>query len=225
MNPGMSVASQPALSRGRVIARYAGLIALAIALLLGPLILRTWIDGRAELRLAQAAAEADDLDAQILHLGRAARWRLPLADHDDEARAQLREIGTTASEAGDLRHALAAWRELRGALLGTRAIDVADPEQLRAANAAIVQLMIREADATGDPSGSPEHDRWAAEHVQDVGPRWRSLLASAWFAAWLFACGGFFVFGIEAKGRLEPRPALRWGASAIVLLIAWIALM
>lgn len=217
----MSTASQPE-ARGRAIARRAGLIALAVALVLGPLIARAWIDGRAQLRLADAAAEAGELDTQILHLGRAARWRLPLAGHDDFARAQLRELGGTATKANDTNHALAAWRELRGALLGTRALGVVDPEQLREANAAIVQLMVRQGDAAGEPV---DRARWAAELDEDLAPRWRSLLAAACFAAWLITCVGFFVFGIDAKGRLEPRLALRWGGSALALLIAWILLM
>jgi hypothetical protein len=110
--------------------------------------------------------------------------------------------------------------------LGTRAVGVVDPEQLREANAAIVQLMVDQANAAGQPI---ERDRWAAELDQDVGEdlgeAGRSLLAAACFAAWLCACVGFFVVGIEANGRLEPRPALRWGGVALALMIAWILLM
>ncbi|PRQ02251.1 hypothetical protein ENSA5_24870 [Enhygromyxa salina] len=208
--------------RGSAVARRIGWVALALVLVLGPLVVRAWIDGRGELRQADAAAELGDVDAQIRHLGRAARWRLPIASHDDRARARLEEIAELAAETGELDEALAAWRELRGALLGTRAIGVVDPEQLRAANLAIVELMARQAAAASVPS---ERERWAAELDEDLGSRWQSLLAAACFGGWLIGCVGFFVQGIDAKGRLDPRPALRWGGSILVLMVGWILLM
>jgi hypothetical protein len=207
---------------GVTLARRLGIVALALALLLGPLWLRAWIDGGAQLREADAAAEAGDLDAQIRHLGRAARWRLPLAGHDELARARLREIGETAAEAGRVDEALVAWRELRRALLATRVVDVADSEQLEAANAAILELMVAQARGAGAPI---ERERWAAELAEDLEPRGRSLAAAACFAAWLLACVGFFARALDDKGRLRPRPALRWGAAVVVLLGAWILLM
>src|SRR5690606_30132021 len=108
------------------------------------------------------------------------------------------------------------------ALIGARVIDVSDPALLARANAAIVELMVREAQANERPS---DPKRWAAELEQDLDPRGRSLFAALCFVAWLGACVGFFSKGIDAKGRLVPRPALRWGGSVLVLLIAWILLM
>ncbi|KIG16255.1 hypothetical protein DB30_04715 [Enhygromyxa salina] len=209
----------------RRVGRRIGWVALAVVLVLGPLIARAWIDGRAQLLLAEAAASNGDVEAQLLHLGRAARWRLPLATHDDQARAQLGELALAATAANEHELALAAWRELRGALVGTRAIRVVDPEQLETANAAIVQLMVRQANASGQVVEAADRARWAAELEQDLVPRWRSLLASACFAAWLFACVGLFALGIDSNGRLDPRPALRWGGAALVSLLAWILLM
>jgi hypothetical protein len=202
---------------------YVGLVLSVI----GALVVRAWIDGRAQLREADAMAELGDLDGEIRHLGRAARWRLPLAEHDELARARLREIAERETEAGHVGVALVAWRELRSAILATRTIDVVDPELLEAANTEIVLLMVREADEAGSPADSA---RWAAEldeldeHSLGSG-RGRSLLAAACFAAWLIACIGFFMRGIDGKGRLEPRSALRWGAAMLVLLVAWLGLM
>jgi hypothetical protein len=197
---------------------YASLALFVVAALL----VRAWLDGRAQLREADAMARAGDLDGEIRHLGRAARWRLPLAEHDELARARLRELAERETEADHVPEALAAWRELRSALLATRTIDVVDPEQLAVANAAIVELMVQEAHATGSPADSA---RWAAELDEDPTSRGRSLSAAACFTAWLVACIGFFIQAIDGKGRLEPRPALRWGAAVLVLLVAWIALM
>jgi hypothetical protein len=195
---------------------------LALALfVVGSLWLRAWLDGRAQLREAEMMAEAGDLDGEIRHLGRAARWRLPLADHDELARARLRELAERETEAGHVGEGLVAWRELRSAILATRTITVVDPEQLEAANAAIVELMVLEARQLGV---APDSARWAAELDEDVVSRGRSLSASACFAAWLIACIGFFMRGIDGKGRLEPRPALRWGAAVLVLLVAWVTL-
>lgn len=195
---------------------------LALALVvLGSLFVRAWLDGRAQLRQADELSAAGDLDGEIRHLGRAARWRAPLAEHDEHARTRLREIAEREAEAGNIDTALVAWRELRSAILATRTIDVADPEQLEAANAAIVELMV--AQATRD-SLAVDSARWAAELDEDLGSRARSLSAAACFVGWLIACVGFFVRGIDAKGRLEPRTALRWGAAVLALLVAFVSL-
>jgi hypothetical protein len=202
--------------------RRIGLIAGAIVLVLAPLVVRTAVDGRAELARADEAAQAGDRDGEIRHLGRAARFRLPLAQHDELAVARLHELARDASETDEIAIALAAWRELRSALLGTRVIDVRDPELLSEANAAIVELMVREARANNRPIA---RDRWSEELEQDLEPRGRTLAAALLFAAWAVSCLGFFARGIDAKGRLNPRPALRWGGSVLLLLIAWILLM
>ncbi|MFO7561139.1 MAG: hypothetical protein R6X02_00745 [Enhygromyxa sp.] len=193
-----------------------------LGLLLAPLVVRTLVDGRAELARAEAAAELGDREAEIRHLGRAARFRLPLAGHDDHALARLHELALAAEAADELDTALAAWRELRSALIGTRVIDVSDPELLAEANAAIVELMVREARLDARPIA---RERWAEELEQDLQARGRSLLAAFCFAAWLVACVGFFARGVDAKGRLRPRPALRWGGMVLAWLLAWILLM
>lgn len=202
-------------------------VALALVVI-GSLLVRAWLDGRAQLREADAMADAGDQGGEIRHLGRAARWRVPLADHDELARARLREIAERETEAGHVGVALVAWRELRSAILATRTIDVVDPELLELANTQIVSLMVLEARELGTTADSA---RWAAELQADgagssgPGSRARSLSAAACFAAWLVACIGFFMRGIDGKGRLEPRSALRWGAVALLLLVAWVSLM
>lgn len=207
---------------GKLVRRLA-YVALAL-LVIGSLFVRAWLDGRAQLREADTMAAAGDLDGEIRHLGRAARWRLPLAEHDELARARLREIAERETEAGHVGVALIAWRELRSAILATRTIDVVDPELLAAANSEIVQLMVLEA---RDAGVTPDSARWAAELDEDAtaSSRARSLSAAACFAAWLVACIGFFMRAIDGKGRLEPRPALRWGVALLVLLVAWVSLM
>lgn len=204
------------------IARRIGVMLGVVALVLAPLLVRVAVDGRAELGRADAAAQAGDADAEIRHLGRAARFRLPLAQHDERALDRLAELARSADEAGEITTALAAWRELRSALIGTRAIDISEPERLAEANAAIVELMVAEARALDRPVA---RDRWAEELEQDLAPRGRSLAAALCFAAWLVSCVGFLATGVDAKGRLIPRPALRWGGSALLLLILWILLM
>lgn len=216
----MSDAAKPGIGRRPAVS--VGVIVGVIALLLAPLLVRTLVDGRAELARAEAAASSGDVDAEIRHLGRAARFRLPLAQHDELALDRLQELAGSAESAGEVATALAAWRELRSALIGTRTIDVREPERLSEANAAIVNLMVVEAQASGRPIA---RDRWAEELEQDLEPRGRSLAAALCLAAWLVSCIGFFARGVDVNGRLIPRPALRWGGSALLLLILWILLM
>ncbi len=217
------MAEQQSDERGKLpVARRLAVIVGAFVLVLLPLCVRVLVDGRAELAQADAAAEAGDPDGELVHLGRAARFRLPLAEHDDIALARLAELARSAEGADEVTVALAAWRELRRALIGTRVIDVSDPALLAEANAAIVELMVREARAEGRAIA---RERWTEELDQDLAPRGRSLLAALCMAGWLFACVGFFARGIDGKGRLDPKPARRWGGAVLGLLIAWILLM
>lgn len=193
----------------------AGLLALGL-----PVVLRAWFDGRAALA---AAGEASSPEAAIVQLGRAARWRVPLAGHDELARARLEAIADTAEQAGDLELALVAWRELRGALLGTRSVAVVDPDQLARANAGIVRGMVAEAHASGRPDA---RERWQAE--LDAAPARDTLasrIAALLFALWLASLVGFVLRGLNADGRLVPRHGIAWGLASLALLIAWVVMM
>lgn len=195
-----------------------------------PLLARVAYEGRAELAEADRAQLEGDRDAEILHLGRAARWRAPILGHDEDARARLLSIGEDAvalGEAGE-HEALAAFRELRGALLATRTFDVPDREQLQLANERIAELMAGQERRFGrDRPDEPDPRAWHLEQLsRDPGPvPWRGALAALAFVGWLVATGGFVMRGLDAGGRLRPRPAVRWGIASVVLLIAWAVLL
>jgi hypothetical protein len=190
------------------------LLAVIVAIL-GPLAVRAAIEGRAELR---AADEAGTTEQAIVHLGRAARWRLPIATHDDRARERLEQIADAAERAGDDALALEAWREIRSALLGTRTWTVVDTEQLERANAGIVRSM----QASAEASGQPVHaERWQAEldappATDGVGTR----VAALCFALWLITLIGF-VLEIARQGE-RRRAALAWAAANLTLFVIWL---
>ncbi len=46
------------------------------------------------------------------------------------------------------------------------------------------------------------------------------LLALA-FCAWIVCVAAFVMRGIDARGGLEPRAALRWGLGVVLSLVAW----
>jgi hypothetical protein len=217
----MAVAGEQGGGRGARRRRVAAILAVVIAIvlmILGPLAVRAGIEGRAELR---AAEQASTLEQAIVHLGRAARWRLPIADHDEQARERLEQIAEEAEQAGDAR-ALVAWRELRGALLGTRTWGVVDPEQLERANRGIVRETLKAAKAVGAPE---ESERWLAEleaapASDGIGTR----IAALCFALWCVTLIGFVVHAIGTEGRLR-RSALAWGAVNLTSLLGWLLTM
>lgn len=199
-------------------------------LVLAPLWIRAGWEGRAELELADDAQVAEDTDGEIEHLGRAARWRLPLATHDETALTRLMEIGVRERARGSVgrQGALAAFREVRGALLATRAWGIPHREWFDEANTHIAELMAAQEAAYGtdiygkdDPQG--EHLRHLSQ-VPGPGPVRGNLTALA-FVAWLGCSVGFVTRGLNARGRLRPRPALLWGGASLVLLVAWMVLL
>jgi hypothetical protein len=204
-------------ARVRVAARGLGwLVAFAL-----PVVARAWIEARSELA---AAAAAGDVDGQIEHLGRALRWRVPVSGHDDDALAQLVEIGEAAEQEGDDIVALAAYREARGGLLATRVFAVPHADLRTDLEHRIAFLMAEQERRFGTDSseGDDLEEHHFARLQATPGPDpLRATLAATTFVAWVLASIATLWRGIDASGRVRPRPAVLWGLASIACLVAW----
>lgn len=187
-----------------------------------PVGVRARVDGQAELEQALAT---QDIDLRIERLGHAARWRMPLASHDERALDALEAI---AQDAASPQEALAAYREARRALLSTRAWGLSDPARFTALNEQIATLMAaREANDKTDAGrqGDPyAYHLGLLEAVPGPDPL-RAGLAAWSFVAWLAALVGFVGLGIDDRGKLRVKPATRWGLAALLLTAAWTVLL
>ena len=188
--------------RSRVwLVRAAGAMLIVIGVA-APLLLRVAWEGRAELEMADAAAERGRVDLEIVHLGRAARWRAPFFGHDEDALARLMAVAGTAKMLGDAgsQTALMAHREVRAALLATRGLGPVDPSLLDAVNHEIAGAMAEQELLFGtDLSGRGEREahHFALLEAARVGdPRWLLFAALAIVAA---ALG--LVIGVPTSGR------------------------
>lgn len=204
--------------------------AVLVALAGGTVAGRVAVEGRAELELADRAAEAGDLDEEILHLGRAARWRLPLARHDERALERLMALGEAkeAEGADSRQEALAAYREARRAILATRSLRLADPGTFHEANRRIARLMAEQEREYGtDVGGTGDPEAWHLARLEEVpGPDpVRGGLASLAFLGWAVTAAGFSLRGLEARGRLRLPQAAWWGLANLALLVAWMVLL
>lgn len=195
--------------------------ALVCVMVVVPMAVRAAVEGRAAL---DEALNTDDIDLRIERLGHAARWRMPLASHDEQALDALVAIG----ERGDGEASLAAYREARRALLGTRAWGVSDPARFEMLCERIATAMAarEEADAS-DVGGQGDPYAYHLQLLQDVpGPDPLRAGGAAWaFVGWVVATVGFVGRGLDDKGRLRPKPATRWGLAALVLLAVWTVLL
>jgi len=203
----------------RLAIRRALLIA-AIALAgAGSLALRAVLEGRAALAEGDAAAATARPADAIAAWETAARWYLPGASHVDEAYARLVRIADT-----EPRHALAAWRAVRGAARATRSLWTPHARELADADAAIARLSADDPEAS--LAGGPDHAARVAWHLRALArdPRPRPLavtLACAGLAAWLAGAAWFLRRGLTASGRLARRPALAAAALTCAGLAAW----
>jgi hypothetical protein len=171
--------------------------AAVVAILVAIVTVRVVWSSRGEWRAAVAATGEDE----IVHLGRAARLYAPGNPYSRRAVQRLAAIGRA-----DPARALAAWRELRSAILATRSFYTPHRALLDEANAQIATLM---ADA------EKSHDKGRAWHAarlaQDEAPSvaW-TLVALAGLVAWIGCALGLLLRGIGDDDRLRPRPALVW---------------
>ncbi len=196
-------------------------VAAAVVLIVVPVAIRAWVDGRAALEQARLT---EALDLRIERLGHAARWRMPLASHDEQALDALLQLGEESEPVASL----AAYREARRALLATRAWGVADPQRFELLNERIATAMAAREEAEGTDVGGLGDPY--AYHLQlltrEPGPEPRRAGLAAWaFVAWLGALVGFIGRGLDSRGRLQPKPATRWGLAVLLLLTAWTVLL
>jgi hypothetical protein len=199
-------------------------------MLLIPLAVRVGWEGRAELERADEAAQAANIDREIEHLGRAARWRLPGLRYDDIALERLVALAEQQEARGDVgtQSALAAYRETRRALLSTRTFGVPQPDLFDRVNERIATLMAaQEARFDTDVSGTGDPYTYHLQLLDETpGPDpWQATLAALAFVGWLVSVAGFVLRALDARGRLRPGAAVRWGGACLLLLVAWTVLL
>jgi hypothetical protein len=205
-------------SRGWLIrAAGAGIVVLGVA---APLLGRVAWEGQAELREADAAGERGRVDLEIVHLGRAARWRSPVSGHDEAALDRLMSIAWEARERGDSQTALLAHREVRGALLATRGWSSLDEGLYHAVNGEIAAAMAAQERVFGtDLSGSGEAEAYhlaLLEQARPVASPWAVVASLAIVTAVLG-----LVIGVTDRG-VARRALVVLGALALVLAaVAW----
>jgi hypothetical protein len=152
-------------------------------------------------------AEAATGDDEIVHLGRAARLYAPGNPYSRRAADKLATIGRD-----DPSRALAAWRELRSAILATRSFYTPHRALLDEANARIADLMADAEVAAGTQHAREKARAWhAARLAQDEAPSvaW-TLVALFGLAAWIGCALGLLLRGVGDDDRLRPRVALAW---------------
>ena len=184
-----------------------------VAILLSIVAARVVWSSRGEWRAAVAAAGGED---EIVHLGRAARLYAPGNPYSRRAVERLATIGRS-----DPARALAAWRELRSALLATRSFYTPHRALLAEANDRIADLMADAEIQSGMQTRRDKARAWhAARLAQDYSASvgW-SLLALLGLAAWIGCALGLVWRGIGDDDRLRPRPALAWAAGIVAGLV------
>ena len=205
-------------------------IAALVLAALGPLALRVHWEAKQELAAASLASANDDLEGEIVHLGRAARWYLPGASSYQQALDSLVAIGDLAQERGahGLDDALRAYREARGAILATRTWNVHSPELLATLNHRIARLMVEQESRLGtDMSGEGRAYQWHRELLDGV-PAQRSALswaASAVFLGWLVSVYFLCVSLAQAFAQQKYKVVVFWAVVTVVGLPVWIYLM
>ena len=180
-----------------------------VAVLLAIVAARVVWSSRGEWRAA-AAATGDD---EIAHLGRAARLYAPGNPYSRRAVEKLATIGRE-----DPARALAAWREVRSAILATRSFYTPHRALLDEANGRIAALMAEAEVAGGTQHGVERARAWhEARLQQNEAPSvaW-TIVALVGLAAWIGCALGLFLRGIGDDDRLRARAALAWAAGVAV---------
>jgi hypothetical protein len=198
--------------------------ALVVAVGLGVVITRVFVDGRRALGEGDAAMARQDAAAALVGWRRAARWYAPLAPHVADAYDRMEALARAADEEGDRALALDAWRAIRSSVLATRSFYTPFADRLAAANDRIATLMAAEEQRAGaepgDEAARRELHLGLLERDDSPSIPW-TLLALAGFAAWVG--GGFWLArrGVTADDRLDRRTATRAAVLIALGLLLW----
>lgn len=174
-----------------------------VAVLLGIVTTRVVWSSRGEWRRALSSTGEEEL----VHLGRAARLYAPGNPYSRRAVYKLAGIGRAEPA-----RALAAFRELRSALLATRSSYTPHRALLDEANARIAELTAEAEVQSGAQRSLDKARAWhAARLAQDEAPSvaW-TLVALVGLAGFVGCALGLVLRGIGADDRLRPRLALAW---------------
>jgi hypothetical protein len=146
---------------------------LAALTVLGVLLGRAMLEGRAALRRADEADARGDVEATVAYSMRAAKWYVPFAAHPSAAYDKLREVARRAEASGDADTALIAWQAIRAATRASRGPWTPFAERAQEADAQIAVLLASRP-APGIDRDKPR-DRLIQEHrallAGDDGPR------------------------------------------------------
>lgn len=199
----------------RAAARISGVVGVLLLVLAA----RVVTASAGELREADALRQSGQVESAVAHYRRAARWYAPGNPYSTEALDRLAEIAGDAEEASDPDLALAAWRSIRGAILGARSFYVPHADRLEIADQHIATIMAGLPPPPIDAARSPEERR--AQHlallrgVRRPSVPW-AITALLGLATWIVAALGLLTRAIDEDDRLVPRAARLWGTIWIV---------
>lgn len=179
---------------------------------------REWTEGRQWLA-------RDDADEAIVHYRRAALWYEPINPWCVAALDGLAGIARRAERRGELDRALAAWRAIRGSILGTRSFYTPRPARLHAANRRIAALMAKQPRPAQDiaktePALAREHLRLLER--DDAPSTFWAIVLLAGFFGWIGAAFAFIYRGLDADGHLVRPAAVRWAGLVLVGVVIWV---
>lgn len=188
-------------------------LALACLVIVAAMWIRVATDASRELRSAQAAQAAGQLDEAIERYQYAMRGYSPFSPVPQRAALALQAIARAAVARHDRAGALDALQRLRGAALATRGVLAPFDGWLPSTNRTLARLLAAEQIAQG--AASEQRARLTAarlrelEHTLDA-PRGWSLLIVLAYAGWLSGAALTVLRGLDRDARLIPRAALRW---------------
>lgn len=194
--------------------RRALIVAGAIALGLGIVVVRLWVDGRAAFRAGAQAEAAGDRARAIREYQNAARLYLPGAAYVGDGLARLFAIADAAEGEGDTDNARRALEAVRAAILGTRSFYVPHEARLLEADRRLASLYARIEDPARDPGASPEaRVAWHAERLaRRPGPATApAVIALFGLALWVGAAVAFFSRALDSALRLRRPQAIAAG--------------
>jgi hypothetical protein len=197
-----AMSDEPRSSTGRRVVHVAARVLGVIALLFAIVTVRVLVSSRSAFVDAERAPSHDE---RRFLLGIAARMYAPGNPWSARAYAALVEEAQL-TEAVEPKRALAAWREVRSAILATRSFYTPNRPLLDEANAAIARLTAA-VEGSG-PAGTAWHATRLAEAEREAPSVGWSVVALTGLFLWLGAAAALFLVGFDANDAIRRRPAL-----------------
>lgn len=201
-------------------------ISLALTIILVFTVVKVFITGKKEFRIAEEYLAKHELTQAVNHYERAIQWHMPFSQTPNQAAEKLWTIAQDFQVQNRIPESLKTYRLLRGAFYSVRSIYTPGKKWIQLCNEKIAHLMAKNFIAS-QPKTTITFNQKKSQYLEllqaDRPPYiFASVVNEIGFFGWVASALLFIVKALSPQGGVKQRPAFLFFSSFIIFYSLWI---